>query len=106
MAVIFRNLARILDQGKRLGVFRPADPTLTYFTLIAPVIFFRATAPIRKAFRKAGILRREPGQPEFVANLKRIAVVALAAEGPSAPVARSRRAAARVSRPTRSGDHA
>jgi hypothetical protein len=86
MAVIFRNLARILDQGARLGVFRPADPTLTYFSLVAPVLFFRGSAPIREAFGKAGILKVRADSAAFVANLKRTARAALApdTEHPSA----------------------
>lgn len=78
MAVIYRSLARILDEGARAGAFRPADPALTYFSLIIPVIFFRVTAPVREAFGKAGILHLEPGQPEFLASLKRNAALALA----------------------------
>ena len=91
MAAIFRNLARILDQGTRAGVFRPADPTLTYFTLIAPVIFFRATAPIRDKFAKTRILAVDTTSSAFVANLKRTAAAALAPSAPSG--ARGRRRA-------------
>jgi TetR/AcrR family transcriptional regulator len=115
MAVIFRNLAAILDQGARAGAFRRADPTLTYFSLIAPVIFYRATAPIREAFRRAGILRLEPGQPEFVANLKLTARAALApdterssagAEAPAHAQKASPAKSRRRSRSPRPGDHA
>jgi TetR/AcrR family transcriptional regulator len=84
MAVIYRSLARILEDGARVGAFRPADPTLTYFSLITPVIFFRATEPIRTAFGRAGILHLESGQPEFLANLKHTAALALAPVRPAA----------------------
>jgi TetR/AcrR family transcriptional regulator len=122
MAVIFRNLARILDQGARLGVFRPADPTLTYFSLIAPVIFFRGSAPIRAAFGKTRILTIRADSAAFVANLKRTARAALApgagaeagTAGAKAPAHVRTQAAGgeapahvrRLPRPTRSGDHA
>ena len=115
MAAIFRNLARILDQGARLGVFRPADPTLTYFSLIAPVIFFRGTAPIRKAFGKARILAVRADSAAFVATLKRTARAALApvaehrsagAEAPAYAQTAHVSARGRRSRSTRSGDHA
>ena len=106
MAVIFRNLARILDQGARLGVFRPADPTLTYFSLIAPVIFFRATAPIRAAFGKARILRVQADSPAFVANLKLTARAALASGAPTTSPAPVHKMTGRRSRSTRPGDHA
>lgn len=97
MAVIFRNLARILADGARLGVFRPADPTLVYFSLIAPVIFFRGSAPIRTAFGRTGILTVQADSAAFVANLKRTARAALAPDRPSD--------ARRRSRSTRPGDH-
>lgn len=111
MAVILKNLARVLDEGARSGAFRRADPVLTYFSLVAPVIFFRATAPIREAFRRARILRQQPGQQDFVANLKRTAVVALApGAGAEAPayeqMAKAPAHARRHSRSTRPGDHA
>ncbi len=106
MAVIFRNVARILEEGVRKGVFRPADPTLTYFSLIGPVIFFRATAPIREAFGKARILKIDADAAAFVANLKRTARAALAPAGPAPSPAPVRRPAGRRPRPTRSGDHA
>jgi AcrR family transcriptional regulator len=106
MAVIFRNLARILDEGARTGVFRPADPTLTYFSLIAPVIFFRATAPIREAFGKAKILRVQADSPAFVATLKRTARAALAPAAPATSPAPVHKKPRGRSRSTRSGDHA
>ena len=55
MAAIFANLRAILDEGAAKGVFRPADPVLTYFTLISPIIFFRATAPIRAALGRTHV---------------------------------------------------
>lgn len=118
MAVVYRSLARILDEGARAGAFRRADPTLTYFSLIAPVIFFRATAPIRAAFGRAGILRLEPGRPEFLANLKHTAARVLAPECPARHRAEAQAASAKAKasayrqpqgrrfRPTRPGDHA
>jgi AcrR family transcriptional regulator len=90
MAVIFRNIERILDEGARARAFRRADPTLTYFSLILPVIFFRATAPIRDAFNTSGVLALRPSSPEFVANLKRTAAAALAPDaGTTRPLAGS-----------------
>jgi TetR/AcrR family transcriptional regulator len=120
MAVIFRNVARILDHGARTGAFRPADPTLTYFSLIGPVIFFRATAPIRQAFGRTRILKIRADSAAFVANLKRTARAALAPDTPAAAGGRHRAGAEAPAyvqtaspgktrrRPgsTRSGDHA
>jgi TetR/AcrR family transcriptional regulator len=104
MAGIFNNLRLILEEGARVGVFRPANPILTYFTLVAPVIFFRATAPIRAAPQKSHILDDRLIDPAaFVANLKSTALTVLSVDA-LAPV--STRPARRRSRSTRSGDHA
>ena len=85
MAAIFGNLSRILEEGAAKGVFRPAHPVLTYFTLISPIIFFRATAPIRAALDKSRIVDlRLIGPTAFVANLKSAALTVLTA-GASSP---------------------
>ena len=112
MAAIIGNFARILDDGARQGVFRPADPLLTYFSVIAPVIFFRASEPIRAALGKARILAARVDPSAFVANLKRTARAALAPDDPSDARGRHRAGAEaparlrRRSRSTRPGDHA
>jgi len=104
MAGIFNNLRAILEDGARRGVFRPANPILTYFTLISPVIFFRATAPIRAALDKSRIVDLRLIDPTaFVANLKSAALTVLTA-GASSP-ARTR-PPRRRSRSARSGDNA
>jgi TetR/AcrR family transcriptional regulator len=56
MARVFESLRRILDEGARLGAFRRMDPILTYFSLVAPIIFFRASAPIREAFGRQHVI--------------------------------------------------
>jgi len=104
MAAIFENLRRILDEGAAQGVFRPANPILTYFTLISPIIFFRATAPIRAALGKSHVPDARTIDPvTFVANVKSTALTVLTA-GASSPV--STRSPRRRSRSTRPGDHA
>lgn len=104
MAGIFNNLRLILEEGAREGVFRPANPLLTYFTLISPVIFFRATAPLRAALEKSHIVdTRVVEAATFVAQLKAAALTVLLAN-PAPPAARQ--PAHRRSRSTRSGDHA
>ena len=96
MARIFGNLRLVLEEGARLGVFRPADPILTYFTLITPVIFFRASTPIREAFSRLGIIEfRQVDASAFIGYLKSTAITALSAgagaraagtaHGPKAP---------------------
>lgn len=104
MAGIFNNLRLVLEEGARKGVFRPANPLLTYFTIISPVIFFRATAPIRAALEKSHIVdTRAIDAATFVAHLKTAALKVLAAS-PALPA--TRRPDPPRSRSTRSGDHA
>jgi AcrR family transcriptional regulator len=104
MAAIFGNLARILDEGAAKGAFRPAHPILTYFTLISPIIFFRATAPIRAALGKTYVPDvRAVDSATFVANVKLTAITALTAGAPGPRQSRPRRPRSRANRP---GDHA
>jgi AcrR family transcriptional regulator len=103
MARIFLNLRRILEEGARLGVFRPADPVLTYFTLVTPVIFFRASAPVRDALVRQRVIEGVQIDPAaFVANLKTAVLTVLSAGTPS-PATKPRARRARSPRP---GDHA
>jgi TetR/AcrR family transcriptional regulator len=104
MATIFENLRRILDEGAAKGLFRPAHPVLTYFTLISPIIFFRATAPIRAALGKSHVPDvRTIDSATFVANVKATALTVLIA---GASVPRAVRPPRRRVRTTRPGDHA
>ena len=41
-------IGAIVSDGVARGVFRPVDPIATYFTIVAPVVFYLAGAPIRK----------------------------------------------------------
>jgi len=60
MARVIGNLATILTEGVAAGVFRHADPFVVYLSLIAPVVMFRVTAPVRET------LAREPYAPPIV----------------------------------------
>lgn len=105
MARIFGNLRAILKQGHDEASLRDAPPLLTYFSLIAPLFFFRAAAPVRAAMARHHIIEEAKvlTTETFVAHLAATAVQALALPpAPRAPKPRSRRRA----RPHRSGDHA
>jgi TetR/AcrR family transcriptional regulator len=120
MSRVFGNLRQILEEGHRVGAFRPANPVLTYFTLVSPVIFFRASAPVREALARQHVtdLGRIDAD-SFVAHLKSVVLGVLAAI-PSTPVSaegrgsrpaglsgRSARPARRKHiRSSRPGDHA
>jgi AcrR family transcriptional regulator len=104
MAAIFENLKSILDEGAGKGVFRPAHPVLTYYTLISPIIFFRGAAPIRAALGKTHLPDVRAVDPAaFVANVKSTAITVLTAGVTAPAAARSTRSRSRATRP---GDHA
>ncbi len=52
IAGIFSTVRSVIAQGTEQQIFDPVHPGLAHFTLIAPVIMFRATAPIRERIRK------------------------------------------------------
>src|SRR5262245_20920130 len=52
IAGIFSTVRTVIADGARRHVFQPVHPGLAHFTLIAPVIMFRATAPIRERIQK------------------------------------------------------
>ena len=107
MSALFNNLKAILEQGVREGVFREANPLLTYFSLISPIFFFRAASPVRVAMDRhrlvAGVKALD--NEVFLAHLTTNILHALAPDAPAAaPRGRRRRPA--TSRKTRPGDHA
>ena len=47
LAGIFGAVRSVIAEGTSQKVFQPIHPALAHFTIIAPVIMFRATAPVR-----------------------------------------------------------
>ena len=47
LAGVFSTVRRVIAEGTNQKVFQPIHPGLAHFTIIAPVIMFRATAPVR-----------------------------------------------------------
>jgi TetR/AcrR family transcriptional regulator len=47
MAAIPRAVARVIADGMTVGDFRPVNPIAAYFSLLAPLVFYLASAPIR-----------------------------------------------------------
>jgi AcrR family transcriptional regulator len=77
-------VARIIQRGAAQGVLRPVHPMAAYFTLIAPIVLYRAGTPIRTKLTAspvagAGELRLEA----FVRHLQASMRLTLAA--PEAP---------------------
>ena len=65
---VLATLARIIDEGCRQRRFKPAAPMLVHGGIIAPLMFFLATAGVRRKMQRAGV--------RGVADIPREAVVA------------------------------
>jgi len=71
-------LGRILEEGRRAGTFHAVNPLLLHAGIIAPLMFFLASAPLRRKMRRAGA----PGDPgvsrdAIVAHLQRLTLAQL-----------------------------
>jgi TetR/AcrR family transcriptional regulator len=51
MSGVFSIVRGVIAEGSEQGVFQAVHPALAHFTIIAPVIMFRATAPVRERLR-------------------------------------------------------
>jgi AcrR family transcriptional regulator len=49
---IFATVRGVIADGARQNVFQPVHPALAHFTLIAPLVMFRASAPVRARIRE------------------------------------------------------
>jgi hypothetical protein len=80
LADIIAGLASILDDGRREGVFRPVDTIVVQMSIIAPLLFFEASAAMRqrvgRRMRGAAIVPREA----LVAYLERACLSVLQPE--------------------------
>lgn len=56
MAAVPRGFAAILKPGVDAGHFRPIHPLAAYFTSIAPILMFVASAPLRKQILAHGLM--------------------------------------------------
>jgi AcrR family transcriptional regulator len=65
---VVATLGRIIDEGCRAGRFAPAPLLLVHGGIIAPIMFFLATARVRRRLQRAGA--------RGVADIPRAAVVA------------------------------
>ena len=66
-----KAFSAIVLQGVHKGVFRPMHPFAAYFTLIAPIVFYMASAPIRKELADARLLDIASLLPDsFIAHVQ------------------------------------
>jgi hypothetical protein len=45
---VLETLAGILEEGRRAGHFRPANPLLIHAGIVAPLMLFLVTGPLRR----------------------------------------------------------
>ena len=55
MSSVLKALAAIVEEGVRLRRFTPISPLLVHAGIIAPVLLFFASVPLRKRIAKAGV---------------------------------------------------
>jgi AcrR family transcriptional regulator len=53
IAGLFATVRGVIADGCRLQIFQPVHPALAHFTIIAPLLMFRAAAPVRARIRSA-----------------------------------------------------
>ena len=71
MTSVPKAFGGIVMQGVKTGVFRPMHPVAAYFSLIAPIVFYMAAAPIRKEVAEARLLDIAALSPDgFVAHVQ------------------------------------
>jgi len=68
IAAIVGALGGILQEGQAAGVFRPAHPLVTQMSIVAPLLLFSASQPVRERFRGAA--------PRGIATVSRETVIA------------------------------
>lgn len=90
-------LGDLIQQGRRLGRFRPAHPLITQLGIVAPILFFVASAPARERLAHRGEKLALPPQADLVRHVEVATLGALdhpvtgRPDGPARPVRRQRR---------------
>ena len=75
---VLAALARIIEDGKRAGRFVPMNPMVVQAGIIAPLMFFLATAPLRRKLQRSGALRGTAISRDFVvAHIQRLTLAQL-----------------------------
>jgi TetR/AcrR family transcriptional regulator len=73
MAAVLKALVAIIDEGVRLRRFTPTNPLLVHAGIIAPVLLFFASVPLRKRIAKAGMKAATSVQKaEVIAHIQRV----------------------------------
>ncbi|PYR91825.1 MAG: hypothetical protein DMF84_15905 [Acidobacteria bacterium] len=75
---VVATLGRIIEEGCRAGRFKPAQPMLVHGGIIAPLMFFLATARVRRKMQRAGAAGVADIPPKVVvAHIQRLTLAVL-----------------------------
>ncbi|MFI5177951.1 MAG: TetR/AcrR family transcriptional regulator [Vicinamibacterales bacterium] len=93
MRRVVDTLGEILADGRRAGVFRDVNPFITQIGIVAPLLFFAATAPVRERLRPIVPAHiADASRQEVVTHVLATTLAALAVTpAPSSPAPSSRR---------------
>ena len=72
---VLTSLAAIQDEGRRAGRFRPISPLVLHGGIVAPLMFFFATAPVRRRLARRGVVDVSAG--EVIAHIQQLALAQL-----------------------------
>jgi AcrR family transcriptional regulator len=71
LAAVPRTVGGLVQQGIAAGAFRPVHPIFAYFSMLAPMVFFLAGAPIRKELSHLQVIDMTALSPaEFLSQLQ------------------------------------
>jgi TetR/AcrR family transcriptional regulator len=71
---VFEFLRLAIVDGQRRGRFGPVNPLLVHFTLVGPLLFYQANAPIRAEMQRLHLVDTRGATPEaFLAHLQEVA---------------------------------
>jgi TetR/AcrR family transcriptional regulator len=71
LAAVPTAFGAMVHEGVAAGAFRPIDPVFAYFTMLAPIVFYLAGAPIRKEITHLKVIDLHTLSPDdFVRHLQ------------------------------------
>jgi TetR/AcrR family transcriptional regulator len=71
LAAVPRAVGAIVQEGVAAGAFRPVHPVFAYFSMVAPIVFYLAGAPIRTELSHLHVVdMRGLSSAQFVAQVQ------------------------------------
>jgi len=74
---VLTALGGIVNEGRRRGVFQPVNPMMLQAGIIAPLMFFLATARLRQKIERAGPSPLAVSRDTIVAHIQRLTLAQL-----------------------------